>query len=108
MAQSDDYQPIIDENELQEGKPKPIRIQGIPLLLIKQNGEIYVIDDRCPHMACKFSGGKLEGNDVVCPCHDWRFNLQTGECPEHPGYELVKYQFRVEDGKIWVNLEDDT
>ncbi len=107
MSSTDNYVPVLDEKELQEGKMKPVRIQGIPLLLIKQHGKIYVIDDRCPHMGCKFSGGKLDGNVVICPCHDWRFNLDTGEYAEQSGYVLTAYPFKVESGKIWVNLEED-
>ncbi len=107
MTDNEEFIPIIDEKELQEGKMKPIRAQGIPVLVIKQNGKVYVIDDRCPHMGCRFSGGALDGDMVVCPCHDWRFSLETGECSEHTDYFLKTYPFKVEGGKIWVNLQED-
>ncbi len=107
MAENQWYYPLIDEKELQEGKMKLIRAQGKPVLFIKQTGKIYVIDDRCPHMGCKFSNGSLDGEIVVCPCHDWRFNLETGEYEEAPSYVLTKYPFKVKAGKIWVKLEED-
>jgi 3-phenylpropionate/trans-cinnamate dioxygenase ferredoxin subunit len=98
---------VIDEKELQEGQMKAVRMEGIPVLLIRQSGKIYVIDDRCPHMGCKFSGGSLDGNVVICPCHDWRFNLETGEYEDLPSYVLTMYPFKVEEGKIWVKVEED-
>ena len=65
----------LDEKELQEGTMKLVRIEGVPVLLLKTNGEIFAIDNRCPHMGCGFSGGSIDGDVVICPCHDWRFNL---------------------------------
>jgi len=107
MVEDDGYVIGISEGELQNGTMKPVRINGIPVLIIKQNGKIYVIDDRCPHMGCKFSGGSLDGDLVVCPCHDWRFNLESGEYEETPDYKLVTYQCKVSDGKIWVKIDED-
>jgi nitrite reductase/ring-hydroxylating ferredoxin subunit len=103
----ENYIPILSEKDLQEGQMKPFRVEGIPVLIIKQGGKIYAIDDRCPHMGCKFSGGNLDGNVIICPCHDWRFNLETGEYEELPSYKLVTYPFKVEEGKIWVKVEED-
>ncbi len=107
MTDDDNFVFALDEAALEEGKMKPLRLNGIPVLLIKQNGKVYVIDDRCPHMGCKFSGGSLDGDVVICPCHDWRFNLVTGEYEEESDYKLVTYPFRVKDGKIWVKVEED-
>jgi|YelNatPaOPRAMG01_1025707.scaffolds.fasta_scaffold467946_1 nitrite reductase/ring-hydroxylating ferredoxin subunit len=107
MAENQGYTALIEEKDLQEGKMKLIRAQGKPVLFIKQNGKLYVIDDRCPHMGCKFSNGSLDGDVVICPCHDWRFNLITGEYEEMPSYKLKTYPFKVEAGKIWVKLEED-
>ena len=103
----EDYTPVLDEKDLEEGEMKLVRVDGLPVLFIKQGGKIYVIDDRCPHMGCKFSGGSLDGNVVICPCHDWRFNLETGEYEVNPEYVLTTYPFKLKDGKIWVKLEED-
>ena len=91
MENSDGFVAAIDENELQDGKMKLVTVQGTPVLLIKQQGEIFAINNRCPHMACGFSGGTLDGLVIVCPCHDWRFDLITGEYEEGPGFRLTKY-----------------
>jgi nitrite reductase/ring-hydroxylating ferredoxin subunit len=107
MAEDEGYISAIEEKELEAGKMKLVRVQGVPVLFIKQNGKIYAIDNRCPHQACGFSGGSLDGNVVICPCHDWRFNLETGEYEELPSYKLVTYPFKVEGGKIWVKVEED-
>ena len=80
----DNFVPVLEEKELQEGTMKLVSVEGHPVLLIKQSGQIFAIDNRCPHMGCGFSGGTLDGFVIVCPCHDWRFDLKTGEYEDEP------------------------
>lgn len=102
---SEDFIPAILEDEVAEGKMKLVSLDGVPVLFIKQNGKLYVIDNRCPHQGCGFSGGTLDGSVVVCPCHDWRFNLETGEYEEESTFKLVFFEWKIADGKIWVKLD---
>ena len=108
MENHDGFVPVLEEKELQEGKMKRLSVEGTPVLFIKQQGKIFVIDNRCPHQGCGFSGGTLDGLVIVCPCHDWRFNLETGEYEDEPLIKLTKFEWKVESGKIWVKLEEDT
>ena len=106
MSDQGEFVPVLEENELQEGSMKLVKVEGLPVLLIKQFGQIYAIDNRCPHMGCMFSGGTLDGSVIVCPCHDWRFDLKTGEYEEDPGMKLVSYKSKVESSKIWVRMDE--
>ena len=106
MDNQSGFVPVLEENELQEGSMKLVKVEGLPVLLIKQFGEIYAIDNRCPHMGCMFSGGTLDGSVIVCPCHDWRFDLKTGEYEEDQEIKLLSYKNKVESGKIWVRLDE--
>jgi len=102
----DFFVPVMEEKELKEGTMKLTRVEGLPVLLIKQSGQIFAIDNRCPHMGCAFSGGTLDGDVIVCPCHDWRFNLKTGEYEDEPSVKLTFYKWKTEQGKIWVKLDE--
>ena len=103
----DNFIAVLDEKELQEGTMKLIRIEGLPVLLIKQSGQIFAIDNRCPHMGCSFAGGTLDGMVIICPCHDWRFDLKTGEYDQDPSMKLVTYEWKIESGKILVKIEEE-
>ena len=106
MQESEDFVAVLDMKELQEGKMKLVSVEGTPILFVKQNDKVFVIDNRCPHQGCGFSGGKLDGLVIVCPCHEWRFNLETGKYEDETAFQLKKYEWKVESGKIWVKLED--
>jgi len=103
----DNFVAVLDEKELTEGTMKLVRVDGLPILLIKQSGQIFVIDNRCPHMACGFAGGTLDGMIIICPCHDWRFNLKTGEYEDDPSMKLLIYEWKIESGKIWVKVYEE-
>jgi nitrite reductase/ring-hydroxylating ferredoxin subunit len=107
MENHEEFVPVLDEKELQEGKMKLVSFEGLPLLFIKQQGKIFVIDNRCPHMACGFVGGSLDGMVIVCPCHDWRFSLETGEYEDEPSIKLVVFKWKSKSGKIWVKIDEE-
>ncbi len=104
--EQDLWVPILSANELQEDSMKLVDVEGSPVLLVKVSGQVFAIDNRCPHMGCGFSGGKLDGYVIVCPCHDWRFDLRTGEYEEAEEMKLIKYDWKIESGKIWIKLEE--
>ena len=102
----EEFVPILDEKSLLDGTMKLINFQGLPILFVKQQGKIFVIDNRCPHMGCGFSGGTLNGMCLICPCHDWCFNLETGEYTEDPSMKLKKFDWKINDGKICVKIDE--
>jgi nitrite reductase/ring-hydroxylating ferredoxin subunit len=44
------------------------------------NGEIYAIENSCPHKGAPLSEGILCDRVVECDCHGWQFDLRSGEC----------------------------
>ncbi len=106
MGEMENFFPVLEEKELKEGTMKLVSVEGTPILLIKQAGQIFAIDNRCPHQGCAFSGGTLDGPFIVCPCHDWRFDLKSGEYEKEQTFRLIKYESIVKEGKIWIKLED--
>lgn len=65
MDKFDGFVPVLEEKELKGGEMKLVSVEGMPVLFIKQSGKIFVIDNRCPHMAWGFSGGTLDGLVIV-------------------------------------------
>jgi len=101
-----EFVPVLNEAELPEGTMKAVSVFGTPVLLIKKVGRIFAFDDRCPHMQCRLSHGTLDGLVIICPCHDWRFSLETGEYEEEPAFRLTSFEWKIEDKKIWVKVEE--
>lgn len=57
----------------------------------------------CIHSERALAGGSLLGGRLVCPGHQWAFELGTGYCKERDRYQPT-YDTRVEDGQVYVNV----
>jgi len=94
----------IDDKNLEDNSMKLVNIGETPVLLAKISGKLYAVDNRCAHMECPLSAGKLEGFIVKCPCHDWRFDVRNGELVDAPEIKLAVYQVKLEKGKILIKI----
>ena len=59
-------------------------ILDYPVVLYrKEDGGIVALDDRCPHRWAPLSKGWLEGDNIVCGYHGFRYG-PTGAVSEFP------------------------
>lgn len=47
---------------------------------LKFNGKDYTCQRYCPHARGDMSKGKIVDGKIVCPTHNWKFNLSDGQC----------------------------
>ena len=106
MHEQNRFVPSIKESELQEGQMKPVRVKGRPILLVRQDREVFGVSNRCPHAGCSFEGGILTGYLVMCPCHGWKFDVRNGQYQEIPQVKLVCYRCKIENGKIYIEIKN--
>ncbi len=96
---------VADETELQPGQRKTISIDGRKVLVLNVGGNIYAVDDRCPHRGCSLSKGRIvKGKVIVCPCHSAQFDLETGAVVARHSITgpLPTHQVSVENGDVIV------
>ncbi len=71
---------------------------------IKKIGDGYqVFDSRCPHQAADIPLSALENGTLTCSRHQWKFNVNTGECIENGSRPLNKIEYKIEDKFIYVH-----
>jgi nitrite reductase (NADH) small subunit len=72
------------------------------IFVIAHEGGFYALQNICIHRQREISKGVVLSGRIVCPGHQWAFDLQTG-------WESVKhecqptYRVRVEDGVVQVD-----
>lgn len=68
---------------------------------------VFALRDRCPHRGGPLSQGMVAGDTVTCPLHGWNIALASGEaCAPDVGCAR-RFDVRVENGEVWIALEDD-
>jgi len=72
---------IAQSNEVPAGKILSKKFSGKDIVIFRtESGEISVVDAYCPHMGAHFGhGGTVEGEDIRCPFHGFKFNKE-GSC----------------------------
>ncbi len=98
--------PTVDESVIQENSVNPVFPKGVSIILIKKDGQVYALRNRCAHMACTLAGGRLDGHTLQCPCHEWKFDITTGEFLAAREITVPTYECKSQDGKIFVKLEE--
>ncbi len=94
----------IEEDKLQENSMNTFFPKGIPVLIVKKNNKIYAVSNKCPHLGCPLSGGTLEDHIIKCLCHDWKFDLTTGEFLSSSEIKIPTYQYKIQEGKLFLRI----
>ncbi len=92
--------------ELWEGELKAMTLDGRAVLLLRRGDEVRAFADRCPHQGVALSEGKLQGDVLTCAAHSWQFDADTGRGLNPEGCQLTRYDVRIEDGEILVDLPE--
>jgi len=65
---------------------------------------VKAVENRCPHKQGPLAEGIISGDDVLCPLHNWRISLDSGEVAA-PDKGCVKtYPVKVEDDYVFLGL----
>jgi 5,5'-dehydrodivanillate O-demethylase len=79
--------PVFRAEDLPKFHAKPIRIMSEDYTLYRgESGAAQIIDQRCPHRGALMHLGWVEGDDIRCVYHGWKFD-RTGQCLEQPAEE---------------------
>lgn len=85
MPQPFGWYHVAFSGELKPGDIFPLIYFGEHLVLFRTDaGQARLLDAFCPHLGAHLGyGGKVQGDDIVCPFHAWRFS-GDGICVDVP------------------------
>lgn len=67
-------------------------------------GDVFALDDRCPHKGGPLSQGIVFGERVACPLHDWVIELKTGSAVAPDVGCASTHAIRIDDGIVWLQI----
>lgn len=95
------YVKICKVSDLKENQGKRLIINDVDIAVFKVDGEIFVLNNICPHQhTALIYDGFIEDGCVVCPAHGWMFNLKTGKQPTG-ARGLDSYPVKIIDDQIY-------
>lgn len=92
---------VEDVSTLERRRRLVVDVGDRQVALFWVDGEVRALDNICIHKQRELVKGTLFGDRVVCPGHQWAFDLATGYEEKKCQYQPV-FATRVEGGRILV------
>jgi nitrite reductase/ring-hydroxylating ferredoxin subunit/uncharacterized membrane protein len=97
------WTPAVALDELVDGAPKPVEIEGRIILVTRIDGAISAIENACSHAGGPLAMGKVADGVVTCPWHGSCFRLRDGAVVRGPAQNpQPMLEARVRDGSVEV------
>jgi nitrite reductase/ring-hydroxylating ferredoxin subunit/uncharacterized membrane protein len=103
-AGPDEFVPVLDESELAQNDLRRVEVEGVGVLLSRSSaGEVCAIAATCNHFSGPLEAGDRQGDTVVCPLHNSRFDLCSGKVIDGPAvFPQSRYDTRVRNSSIEI------
>lgn len=84
-----------------EGRTYVVNGRQIAVFLLG-DGTVRATDATCPHKAGPLADGQTDGEQVVCPLHQYGFRFDTGACTSEGVPAVRVYPAEIRDGMVVV------
>jgi len=68
------------------------------------DGSVRAIEVTCKHQGADLTQGEIDGDEVTCPRHGWRYDLRSGDCLSPGGPSLRRHAVEIRGDEIHVSL----
>lgn len=102
-----DFVKVAKLSEIKEGQLKLVDAEGEEICLINSGGNIFAVQEYCTHEDGPLHEGRIEGNEVVCPWHNARFDIKTGKVNPETDWtkrDLETFEVKIEGEDILVKI----
>ena len=92
-------------DELSKHSCRPVRLKSAAVALSFKDGQFGAVSHVCNHVGGPLGEGRLDGDYIVCPWHQWKFHRVTGA--GEPGFEedcVPSFPVKVENGHVFVDV----
>jgi 3-phenylpropionate/trans-cinnamate dioxygenase ferredoxin subunit len=98
---------VVPEAEgLGEDEVLGLKLDGRDVAVCRTADGFHAFDNVCTHQFALLSDGYIEDGCIECPLHQGRFDVATGKPMGAPVTTPIRvYPVKVEDGRVYVDLE---
>lgn len=98
-----EWRRALDDSELADGERRLVDVNGVDVVIGREQGRLYALADRCCHRGGPLHRGTVMNGEITCPWHGSTFRVDDGSLVRGPAaYPQPVYDIRVRDGGIEV------
>ncbi|MEP6628994.1 MAG: Rieske 2Fe-2S domain-containing protein [Lapillicoccus sp.] len=95
-------------DDLVEGQPVAVLVEDMSVLLVRADGVVRALADRCTHRGAPLHEGTVVDGCIECPWHASRFDLVDGSVVRGPATRPAPvFETRVVDGRVQVRRDEE-
>ncbi len=97
---------VAKNQDLPPGQRQCVEVQGHHIILFNQAGELFAIENMCPHAGLPLADGALANRMIICPYHGYCFDIKTGKNVDYEDDVPVKtFAIRVDNDDIQLEMD---
>ena len=94
---------VLDVSRLGDRRPVKASADGIDVVIVRRDGVIYAMADRCSHCGGSLARGRVVADSIQCPLNETRFRLSDGAIERGPSaYPQPALEVRERGGGVEV------
>jgi nitrite reductase (NADH) small subunit len=77
---------------------------GVIAVFRTLEGQLFALENRCPHKAGPLAEGIVHGCKVACPLHGMNIDLESGTAVAPDEGQVTRYPVKLVDGQVHLGL----
>ncbi|EMA43271.1 Rieske (2Fe-2S) protein [Halococcus saccharolyticus] len=108
MAVEDtEYVQVASLSDLEDEGRQVVSSDGRPIALFHHEGEVYAVDNRCPHMGFPLTRGTVEDGILTCHWHHARFELEEGDTFDLFADDVQTFPTEIKEGEVYLDPDPE-
>jgi nitrite reductase/ring-hydroxylating ferredoxin subunit len=97
---------VAPSKDLPPGQRQCVEVEGHHVILFNQGGELFAIENVCPHAGLPLADGALAGRTLICPYHGYCFDIKSGKNVDYEDDIPVRtFAIREENGELQIEFD---
>ena len=96
---------VLRADQLEESKGTTVFVNERDIALYRYQGDYYALDNRCVHRDGQLGDGHMDGANVICPLHQWDYDVRTGVSRYSADEKVAIYPTRLTGGKVEIDAD---
>ncbi len=92
--------------QLHERRGTLVNIDGQDIVIFKHHGDVFALSNVCAHQHFSMlHQGEIEGCEVTCPMHGWKYDMKTGKSTTGQG-RVATFGVKVAGDEVLIDVPD--
>ena len=96
------------EIKLPENRIGVIEVNGKNICITNFDGAWFAFAYSCPHAGAPLNEGCIDSKgNVICPVHNYKFNITNGKIANFDGYYLKTYPTELRPDGVFIGIKKE-